>query len=247
MSRRWPYSFSQALTWALYSIAAVFFSARIFIRLKLNKHLELDDGLVAFSMIMFTALSILQTAYVDTTFEVQFVRTDHRPAPAGFEEASSRFAQYQWAIAYFFFTGIWAVKGSFLAFYEKLTQRLPRIRRAWWIGIVFTFLTYIGSLLAYAFLNGLKFKKSLRNKAINYQFAADFTTDIISKSQITFRASTNILVRLRFDSFSSYRHPSHARPSKFYPLSTKTPPLPHLRHDLRHHHLLPHPLRRQPP
>ncbi|KAL8936649.1 MAG: hypothetical protein Q9216_004818 [Gyalolechia sp. 2 TL-2023] len=170
---------TQALTWSLFSIAAGFFGARICIRFKLNKRLQLDDGLVALSMLMFTALSILQTAYVDTTFKVQAVRTEHRPMPADFEEASNRYARYQWAIAYFFFTGIWAVKGSFLAFYDKLTQRLPRIRKAWWIGIVITFLTYIGSLFAYAFLNGLKFKRSLRNKAINYQFAADFATDII--------------------------------------------------------------------
>ncbi|KAL9004624.1 MAG: hypothetical protein Q9188_002566 [Gyalolechia gomerana] len=168
-----------ALTWTLFSIAAVFLGARICVRLKLNKQLQLDDGLVIFSMLMFTALSILQTAYVETTFKVQAVRTEHRPKPADFEEASNRFAQYQWAIAYFFFTGIWAVKGSFLAFYEKMTQRLPHFRRAWQVGVVITFLTYVGSLFAYAFLNGLKFKKSLRNKAINYQFAADFTTDVI--------------------------------------------------------------------
>ncbi|KAI4167221.1 MAG: hypothetical protein LQ343_007381 [Gyalolechia ehrenbergii] len=161
---------------------AVFLGARICVRLKLNKQLQLDDGLIIFSMLMFTALSILQTAYVDTTFKVQAVRTEHRPKPADFGEASNRFAQYQWAIAYFFFTGIWAVKGSFLAFYEKMTQRLPHFRRAWQVGVVITFLTYVGSLFAYAFLNGLKFEKSLRNKAINYQFAADFSTDVISES-----------------------------------------------------------------
>lgn len=134
-------------------------------------------------MLMLTATTILLTAYVDTTFKVQAVRTEHHPKPPDFEQASSLYARYQWAVAYLFFTGIWAVKGSFLAFYDKLTQRLPRMRRAWWIGIIITVLTYIGSLFAYALLDGLKFKKSLRNKAINYQFAADLTTDAISESR----------------------------------------------------------------
>ncbi|KAL9034923.1 MAG: hypothetical protein Q9214_006824 [Letrouitia sp. 1 TL-2023] len=147
--------------------------------MKLNGHLSIDDGLVALSVIMLTAISIMQTAYVDTSFKVQAVRTEHHPKPPDFERTTKLFAHYQWAIAYLFFTGIWAIKGSFLAFYDQLTQRLPHVRRAWWIAIIFTVLTYIGSLFAYAFLNGNQFKQSLRNKGINYQFAADLTTDVI--------------------------------------------------------------------
>ncbi|KAI4161994.1 MAG: hypothetical protein LQ342_004442 [Letrouitia transgressa] len=147
--------------------------------MKLNGHLSIDDGLVALSVIMLAAISIMQTAYVETTFNVQAVRTEHRQKPPDFERITKLYAHYQWAIAYLFFTGIWAVKGSFLAFYDQLTQRLPRARRAWWIAIIITVLTYIGSLFAYAFLNGNQFKQSLRNKGINYQFAADMTTDVI--------------------------------------------------------------------
>ena len=44
-----------------------------------------------------------------------------------------------------------------------------------------TILTYIGSLFAYGFLDGLKFETDLRNEAIIYQFSADFTTDVLSK------------------------------------------------------------------
>ncbi|KAL9609935.1 MAG: hypothetical protein Q9167_005331 [Letrouitia subvulpina] len=129
---------------------------------------------------MLTAISIMQTAYVDNSFKVQAVRTEHRQKPPDFERITKLYAHYQWAIAYLFFTGIWAIKGSFLAFYDQLTQRLPNIRRAWWIAIIITVLTYIGSLFAYAFLNGNQFSQSLRNKGINYQFAADFTTDMIT-------------------------------------------------------------------
>ena len=76
------------------------------------------------------------------------------------------------------------MKGSFLAFYDSLTQRLPFYRRAWWAIIVLTILTYIGSLFAYGFLDGLKFETSLRNEAIIYQFTADCTTDILSKQSL---------------------------------------------------------------
>ena len=105
----------------------------------------------------------------------------HKPKPPDWEQIAARYAKTQWGLAYIFFTGTWAVKGSFLAFYDSLTRRLPFYRRAWWAIVVLTILTYIGSLFAYGFLDGLKFETSLRNEAIIYQFSADFTTDVLSK------------------------------------------------------------------
>ena len=72
------------------------------------------------------------------------------------------------------------MKGSFLAYYDDLTKRLTNFRRAWWATIVFTVLAYIGSLFAYAFLDGAQTKTNFKNEAIKYQFAADLSTDIFS-------------------------------------------------------------------
>ena len=170
----------QVLTWVLFSIALVFFTIRLIIRFKLYGRLHLDDALVALSLLMLAANSILQTAFLPYTFTVQSVRTQHAHPPRDFSQTASTYSRAQWAIAYLFFTGIWAVKGSFLAFYDQLTTRLPKMRKAWYAACAVTVLTYIGSLFAYAFLNGPQAKRTLRNKAINYQFAADFSTDVIS-------------------------------------------------------------------
>ena len=141
----------------------------------------IDDALVILSITTLTIINILETVYVDVMLEVQAVQKDHKKPPPGFAKTTITFAHYQWAVAYLYFTGIWAVKGSFLAFYDKLTRRLNWFRRAWWAAIVITILTYIGSLLAYGFLDGDRFETSLKNEAIKYQFSADLTTDVISR------------------------------------------------------------------
>ena len=140
----------------------------------------IDDGLVILAMATQMVINILETVFVDVMLEVQAVQKDHKKPPLGFAKTTATFAHYQWAVAYLYFTGIWAVKGSFLAFYDRLTQRLTWFRRAWWAAIAITILTYIGSLLAYGFLDGDRFETSLKNEAIKYQFSADLATDVIS-------------------------------------------------------------------
>ena len=139
-----------------------------------------DDGLVILAIVCLLVSDIINTTMLSKTFIVQDVKIFHTPKPPHYQAVADSYAKYQWVDAYLFFTSIWAVKGSFLAYYDDLTKRLTIFRRFWWATIVFTILTYIGSLFAYAFLDGFQFRESLRNEAIKYQFAADLSTDVIS-------------------------------------------------------------------
>ena len=161
-------------------IALILLAARLVIRLKVYGRLMVDDGLVILAMLCLLVSDTLNTAILSKTYTVQSVQIFHASKPPDYQAIVDSFAKYDWAIAYLFFTSIWAVKGSFLAYYDDLTKRLTTFRRAWWVTIVFTVLTYIGSLFAYAFLDGLQFKNSLKNEAIKYQFAADLSTDVFS-------------------------------------------------------------------
>ena len=164
-------------------IALAFLAARLIIRLKVYGRLFVDDGLVFLAVICLLRTDIINTTKLSRTYTIQNVRINHQAKPSDYQAIADSYAKYQWADAYLFFTGIWAVKGSFLAYYDDLTKRLISFRRAWWVTIVFTILTYIGSLFAYAFLDGINFKMNLRNEAIKYQFAADLSTDILSMFQ----------------------------------------------------------------
>lgn len=170
----------QAIIWALSGIALIFLAARLAIRLKVYGRLMVDDGLVILAIICLVVSDIINTTFLSKTFIVQDVKIFHHTKPPHYQAVADAYAKYQWADAYLFFTSIWAVKGSFLAYYDDLTKRLTTFRRFWWAAIVFTILTYIGSLFAYAFLDGVQFKETLKNEAIKYQFAADLSTDVIS-------------------------------------------------------------------
>ncbi len=162
----------------------LFLTGRLLIRLKLYGRLMLDDALVILALVAVLIINILETVNVDLMLEVQSVQKDHQKPPPGFQKKTLTFAHVQWAVAYLYFTAIWAVKGSFLTFYDKLTQRLKWFRRAWWATIVITVLSYVGSLIAYAFLNGISYATSTKNEAIRYQFSVDLATDIFSKSSL---------------------------------------------------------------
>ncbi|KAL8722745.1 MAG: hypothetical protein Q9181_007422 [Wetmoreana brouardii] len=170
-----------SIIWVLFGVALAFCVARIAIAWRLYSRLRMDDILVILAMTCLLVSDILKTYTAPTMYIVQAVQAGRISKFKGYKDTADTYAGYQWAAAYLFFTGIWAVKGSFLAFYDVLTNRLAPYRRAWWVTIALTILTYIGSLFAYAFLDGTRFSKVLHNEAIKYQFAADITTDILSK------------------------------------------------------------------
>ena len=143
-----------------------------------------DDGLVILAMICLLTNNVNYTMARSSIYFIQSAQFDHLPKPYDYQEVADSYANYQWANAYLFFTGIWAVKGSFLAFYDDLTKRLTTFRRAWWTTIAFTIFIYIKTLFAYASLDGVHIKKILKNEAINYQSAADLSTDVFSMSSL---------------------------------------------------------------
>ena len=172
------------IIWLLSGVALAFLTARLVIRLKVYGRLMVDDGLVILALFCLLTNDAVFTAACSSLYVIQSVQIDHLPKPSHYQEAADSYAKYQWANAYLFFTGIWAVKGSFLAYYDDITKRLTPFRRAWWATIAFTILTYIGSLFAYAFLDGVHIKTNLKNEAIKYQFSADLTTDVFSMSNL---------------------------------------------------------------
>jgi len=54
------------------------------------------------------------------------------------------FNNAQFAFTFLFWTGLWAVKAAFLAFFYRLTYQLCWPRRAWWVILVLAILSYIG-------------------------------------------------------------------------------------------------------
>jgi hypothetical protein len=71
-----------------------------------------------------------------------------QPTPAFFERGAY-YLRCQFASTVLFWTCLWSVKASFLAFFFQLTKRLTQARRAWWSVTTITVLAFAGSIISY--------------------------------------------------------------------------------------------------
>jgi hypothetical protein len=71
-----------------------------------------------------------------------------QPTPA-FLLRGSYYLKCQFASTVLFWTCLWSVKASFLAFFFQLTKRLTWPRRAWWAITTITALAFAGSIISY--------------------------------------------------------------------------------------------------
>ena len=65
--------------------------------------------------------------------------------PTDFYSTTTKYLRIQFALIVLFWTCLWAVKAAFLAFYKTLFDNgfLGWQKVAWWIVVVFTFLSYV--------------------------------------------------------------------------------------------------------
>lgn len=82
---------------------------------------------------------------IPTMFDLDLAAA-HKPfSTHQFEERADRYLRVQFGIIILFWTCVWAVKLSILAFYKSLFDRLStRYLYAWWAVVVFVALTYVG-------------------------------------------------------------------------------------------------------
>ena len=137
-----------AITWAGVALATIFLIGRTIIRLTRAGSLRVDDYLIYTAFVVLVINAGLQTkqtpdAYYIAKAEVGLVPVDERLIVAG-----TRYLKYEFTIIGLFWTVLWLVKASFLAFFYHLFDGLPTYRRIWWGVVVFAFLAYSGCWIA---------------------------------------------------------------------------------------------------
>jgi hypothetical protein len=137
-------------SWSLFGTALLFFLARIAIRVKFNKRIFWDDGWALFAMTCLLANCILTTVmlrpmYATISVQVQWSSAIKRDIFGNI----TQFLKYQFAQSMIFWTCLWSVKASFLAFFLRLTHNVRGHYVAWWIIVVITTLAYIGCVISY--------------------------------------------------------------------------------------------------
>jgi hypothetical protein len=127
------------IAWGGASLAILFTTARIAIRLKYMKRLLADDYCMLFALTLLIVNAVLQT--LQTHHLYYFVLNPTGPDVAYHLQY---YIYYEFVVIGIFWSILWSVKASFLALFWMISDGLPTYRRAWWAIVVFACLAYIG-------------------------------------------------------------------------------------------------------
>jgi hypothetical protein len=154
------------VSWSLFGIAAIFFFLRIGVRLRYSKTLYWDDGFACFAIICLLAHVVVFTVMAPDMFLTLKLeklagnkkRQTAPPDMVGMPDMSqmaqisariTRYLKMQFAETFLFWTCLWSVKASFLAFFKRLTNNLKAHIVAWWIIVAITALAFAGCVISY--------------------------------------------------------------------------------------------------
>lgn len=148
-----------AVVWTGVGIATCFVAARAWIRVVRAGRLAADDYLIFSAHLLLVINAVLQTIQnpdiynvVTNAVRAVFYATNELDMDAAgsaeFYVRGTRFLKYEFTIIGFFWTILWLVKASFLAFFYVLFKGLPLYRRLWWGVVIFAFLAYAGCWIA---------------------------------------------------------------------------------------------------
>ncbi|RDL32400.1 uncharacterized protein BP5553_08856 [Venustampulla echinocandica] len=136
-------------TWTLFAVSSILFIVRTIIKLKVLRKLSIDDALFTLGYLLLVGLSVLSTNMVPWWFSHTLMLYGHAARPDNY------FLKYmvpkmkvQYGVHMLYWSCLYAIKGSFLAFFHRLTGGLQTPRKILWVLIGFTFLTYLSFIFS---------------------------------------------------------------------------------------------------
>jgi hypothetical protein len=141
-------------TWSLFSISAISFFSRLLIRLRYNRRLFFDDGFAFFALVCLLASCLLISFMAPSMYTtIQMEKFSASLAGLGKRrdvlDTVGFYLKLQFSQTIVYWTCLWAVKASFLAFFKPLTRNLKSHVIAWWFILVITVLAYAACVISY--------------------------------------------------------------------------------------------------
>ena len=130
-------------------------SARLYIRIRLQKKFSIDDGLLIVALCcLIIALSMMYSCAINNMYFEEAFTTNLPGAHLPADPLQDANAFHKWAtiILMLSWCAIVAVKFSFLFFFRKLIDRIPSLVIYWWI-VVFLNIAVFGYGLAVQYVS----------------------------------------------------------------------------------------------
>ncbi|KAI9883403.1 MAG: hypothetical protein M1823_004839 [Watsoniomyces obsoletus] len=135
--------------WTGFALAAFFTVIRFYIRHRYFRKFFIDDALVLFALVNLAAGAALYHFTVPDMYIIELVGAGLVAAPDNMVAMASRYMKMQMTLTTLFWTCLWTVKFSFLAFFHKLGTGLQYQRKYWWVVTVITIGSYIACIVSY--------------------------------------------------------------------------------------------------
>ncbi len=135
---------AKGVEWTAFGLGAIFFAARIGVRIKVFRRLYVDDGLVLAALLFLLVNAILAQVGRDSVeLSYAVISGQINPPPADFPKRTEGYLRETIATIIFFFSGLWAIKLSFLVFFKRLGQNVRHQKPVWWTVLAITGTTYL--------------------------------------------------------------------------------------------------------
>lgn len=138
-----------AIVWSAFLITTLFTFLRCFIRWRQNGRLFPDDIFIILAWLTLLTNSILQTQQMDALmYNVYLMAGRISLDDPNLVFYTEQLTRWEFPIITLFWTVLWLVKANFLAMFYQLVRPITFYRRLWYCVSVFTFLAYVGSVVA---------------------------------------------------------------------------------------------------
>ncbi|KAL2829458.1 hypothetical protein BDW59DRAFT_35942 [Aspergillus cavernicola] len=180
-----------AVQWTITGLSLLFVCFRLFVRIASLHRLFLDDYLVLISWTILLATAVILRAQSSLLYRTYDIMAGHIPPEdwtPEFQQQYNSFIRYIVPLTVLFYTSLWCVKFSLLAFFYKLGSKIKAHRIWWWVVLVVTFLAWIASIADMDYkcsLGGLAYilTECPRPSRVRFQrhtFYANYVSDILT-------------------------------------------------------------------
>lgn len=134
----------QAVVWTAVALAIFFVVCRLLINRHVHGRVSANDACVCFALAILISMATMYHYITSPIFRIRRISQGEEPFTPDIGPSAHFFLKLQFAIIVLYWTCLWAVKMSFLMYYQKLFANLPGHLIWWTVACIFTLLSYFG-------------------------------------------------------------------------------------------------------
>ncbi|KAJ5738158.1 hypothetical protein N7493_001313 [Penicillium malachiteum] len=132
--------------WAFTAVSLLFVTFRIFVRIRQFRRLFIDDGFVLLSWVIMLTTAISWQIEGQTLYKFYAIAAGTEPYTLSAISELKTFLKFIAPLTIFFYTSLWCIKFSFLAFFLRLDSKVKSHRIWWYIVLFVTIGVYFSSV-----------------------------------------------------------------------------------------------------